>query len=492
VWNDFQIIEPAVADDAVEFDLASNQSEEIRALVPRRELMIFTTSAEWAASGGRPGAILTPDSIAARRVSQHGSGLLAPVSVADSIFFVQQKGVVPRVMSPDANGNMRSIDASMLSRHLFEGYTVVDWAWSEDPFSTLWVVRSDGKLLSCTYIPEQSLLAWCQHDIGSDAKVKSVAVKPEATQDAVYLVVRRDKGIVGGTPRVQWSLERFAYRTFTDQRFGVFLDESVSYNGQNTTETVTVADGASNNGDIGETVQLQFSAAPTGVAVGVDVQIDDPSGGRPYRFRLTVDNGSENYDAVVLTRPLTVVGDDEVRSGTIIDVTHSDWWILATALGGLYYMPESVLVDGSYTNTITVVADGEVIEDVPVLGGGVDIEMFTDPGGAGIIHAGVGYNSDFESLDALRERGREKIISEVGVELEEAHGGYVGSRLTKLTPIRARRTEDDYATLATESRDEYVKVADQWGKKGRVAFRNSDPIPVTLLGVTRKIAYGGK
>ena len=52
---------------------------------------------------------------------------------------------------------------------------------------TTWVVRSDGALLSLTYIKEQQMLAWARHD--TDGVFESVTVIPEGNEDVPYFFI---------------------------------------------------------------------------------------------------------------------------------------------------------------------------------------------------------------------------------------------------------------------------------------------------------------
>jgi hypothetical protein len=56
-----------------------------------------------------------------------------------------------------------------------------------------------------------------------------VCVVPEGAEDKVYLVVRRS---INGS--VKRYIERMATRTFSDETRAIFMDASVSYDGQNT------------------------------------------------------------------------------------------------------------------------------------------------------------------------------------------------------------------------------------------------------------------
>jgi hypothetical protein len=84
-------------------------------------------------------------------------------------------------------------DLTTMARHLFDGYTIVDMAYQQTPHSILWVVRSDGAVLSLSYLREQGVMAWAQHEFRGQAtgNAESVCCVPEGGEDAVYFVVTR-------------------------------------------------------------------------------------------------------------------------------------------------------------------------------------------------------------------------------------------------------------------------------------------------------------
>jgi hypothetical protein len=216
-----------LAEDAFERELAAVKREEIRALVPGRVLMAFTNVAEWAISGAGEGAAISPLSFAARSRTTRGSSWVEPVKVGDDeVLFFPPAGNVVRELALDGNtGKYSAPDATIFSKHLFAGRQIVSRAWQEEPWSILWVVLDDGKLLSFSYVAEHQLRAWAWHD--TQGAVESVCCVREGAEDAVYLSVRRT--INGATKRF---IERMDSRaTVTDARRGLFLDAAVSYDG---------------------------------------------------------------------------------------------------------------------------------------------------------------------------------------------------------------------------------------------------------------------
>ena len=95
----------------------------------------------------------------------------------------------------------------------------------------LWLVRSDGVLVSLTYDREQQVRAWCRHEMGGEGAVESVAVvpDPDGINDDVYVAVRRT--VNGATVRyVEWMRPPFR-ADLEAAADGFFVDCGLSYEG---------------------------------------------------------------------------------------------------------------------------------------------------------------------------------------------------------------------------------------------------------------------
>jgi len=241
---------PSRDDDALSFAIKAQQNNAIRHLLPLSDLIALTAGGEWRIfADGAPA--ITPTSLSTKPQGYAGANNVQPVLTSGTILYVQAQGSRIRelAINPDSSGTgYKSVDMSLMAPHLFNSKTVVDLAYTRAPEQRLWAVRSDGYLLSMTYVPEQQVYAWNQHD--TDGLFESVCTIPEDNEDAVYVVVKRT--IDGRTVRF---VERFKTRLFADQEDAYFLDCGGTYDSTPTTtldtlwhlegETVSVlADGA--------------------------------------------------------------------------------------------------------------------------------------------------------------------------------------------------------------------------------------------------------
>jgi hypothetical protein len=255
-YANFAISTPIEDSDSISFALAGRQVNVVKHLLDLARLLVFTTGSVLAVDGDQAGT-LTPSAINPRRVARQGIGRLPPLEVNDAAIYVQGRGSIVRSLVPvEAGGAFGGYSGSNLcvfANHLFDGYTVVDWDYAEEPSGVVWVVRSDGVLLGLTYLAEEQIWGWHRHD--TDGFVENVCVIPEGAEDRVYLVVRRTIG--GATVRY---VERMESRFFTAVEDAWFVDCGLSYSGWRTgQQTVTLSGGS--NWDNTETLTCHASTA---------------------------------------------------------------------------------------------------------------------------------------------------------------------------------------------------------------------------------------
>lgn len=238
-YYNFTISSPLQDDDAVTATLVSRKVNLIQHIVDAGMLLALTSGEEWVIKGD-PADILRPTEVNAKNYGKHGVSGLAPIEIDQRLLYVQARqskvrdvGLGPQVAYQGFVGR----DMTIFANHLFDGYTLVDWCYAEEPHSIVWVVRDDGVLLSLTLVDDQQVLAWAHHDtLGT---VENVCAIPEAGEDRVYLVVHRDGGRY---------LERMRSLFWTDiLTDAAFVDSMLSYDGRNTdgTKTMTLTGGTS-------------------------------------------------------------------------------------------------------------------------------------------------------------------------------------------------------------------------------------------------------
>jgi len=210
--------------DGMELRIASGQYNRVRHLVALSDLIAFTAGGEFRIySDGAPA--ITPTTVTIKPQGYAGASNVQPVVTTGSILYVQAQGSRIRELSYNWEANAyRSVDASIMAPHRFNGFTITDLAYSRAPDSICWAVRNDGVLLGMTYVPDQQVYGWHAHD--TDGAFESVCVVPENNEDVLYAVVRRT---IGGT--ALRYIERLRSRLFTDPADAFFVDSGLTYDG---------------------------------------------------------------------------------------------------------------------------------------------------------------------------------------------------------------------------------------------------------------------
>jgi hypothetical protein len=162
-FKNFTISQPIEDSDAITFNLAGKQVNEVQHIVDLNRPVVFTTSGEHVLEGSASG-FLSPSEINPKQHTYFGSNTLSPILIGPSALFVQARGSFVRDLffnwqSDGYTGN----DLTITANHLFDNYTLVDWDYAQIPQSIVWAARSDGTLLGLTYVREQQIFAWHRH-----------------------------------------------------------------------------------------------------------------------------------------------------------------------------------------------------------------------------------------------------------------------------------------------------------------------------------------
>ncbi len=109
------------------------------------------------------------------------------------------------------------------------------------------------------------------------------------------------------------------------------------------------------------------------------------------------------------------------------------------------------------------------------------------------LHVGLEFTPELETLDVAQVEGRlrEKTVVSVGFEVDESRGLEAGQDFDNLVPWRQRDVVDSYGPVSAATELVEVHVPGKWDKSARAALRQTWPLPVSVLGIARKLAVGG-
>lgn len=258
---------PVRDDDRIAFRLAAREANTIRHLVPLTQLLVLTSAAEWCVTSVNSDA-LTPTSISVRPQSYIGASNAQPVVINNSLIFGAARGGHIRELgyAQSARGFV-SGDLSIRAAHLFDGFEIVDMAYAKAPQPIVWFVSSSGKLLGLTYVPEQQIGAWHQHDT-KDGSFESCTVVSEGGEDVLYCIVRRH--VAGVWVR---RVERMDSRHFSDQADAFFVDCGLTYTGA----PATTISGLDHLNGCMVSILADGAVHPQRLVVGGAITLDQPA-----------------------------------------------------------------------------------------------------------------------------------------------------------------------------------------------------------------------
>lgn len=459
---------PIRDDDRIEFRVAAREANTIRHIVPLTQLLLLTGSAEWRVSSLNSDEI-TPTTISVRPQSYIGASNVQPVIINNALVYCGARGGHIRELGYNwqASGFITN-DLSIRSAHLFDNYEISDMAFAKAPIQMVWFVSTSGMLLGLTYTPEQQVGAWHKHD--TDGVFESCTVVAEGNEDRLYVVVKRT--INGQTKRY---VERMSSRHFDSIEGAFFVDSGATYNGTNTTATTVTVSGGTTWGPA-DVLTITASSAiftyPGTGDVNDAIVLTDTAGNK---YRLTI---RSTTSTTVATARVDVTLPVALRN-------------TATAL---YSFARNTISGLSWLEgkTVSILADGAVQPRKVVTSGTITIDRASS-----IIHIGLPYESDLQSLplamgiDNGMGQGRYKNVNKAWLRVYQSSGIFIGPDPQNLVEAKQRTTEPYGSPPALKTEEIQIMLTPSWLDSGQVFVRQSDPLPLSIVGMTLEVAIGG-
>ncbi len=468
--SDLSYTLPSKDSDRINIRVAAREANTINHIVPLTQLLLLTSAAEWRVSPVNSD-VLSPSTISVRPQSYIGANDVQPEIVNNTVVYCSARGGHVRELgySWQASGFVTG-DLSVRAAHLFDDLDVTDMCYSKSPQPILWFVSSNGNLLGLTYMPEQQIGAWHQHD--TDGLFETATAVAEGSEDRLYVIVKRTIG--GSTKRY---VERMASRQITTLTNCFFVDCGLTYNGNNTTATTVTVSGGTTWGpsDVltitASSAIFQFPSTSTPPTDINDAIVLTDSAGNLYRLRIIGTSSTTVATARVdVTLPVALR-----NTATTV------WGFARDTVSGLTHL------NGK---TVSILADGAVQPQETVSGGSVSLDR-----AAVVIHVGLPYESDLQTLPAVMSldgygQGRYKNVNKAYIRVFKSSGIFIGPTADRLVEAKQRTTEP-YGTPPSLKSDEIdVDLKPAWRAGGQVYLRQADPLPLTVVGLTLEVVLG--
>lgn len=479
---------PPVDSDAIVTTPWGQQVNGIQALQPMPGGLIAGTGLDaWQVSGaGGAGAPWTPSSESAQPQESNGFSPILPILRIDyDLLYNQQLGYTIRDLQYNFFTNIYAgTDLSYLYNHLFDGFTIVSWAWAKIPWKIVWATRDDGRFLSLTYDKEEQLAGWCRHDTNGLVCSNEVATEPPV--DAPYFVVKRyivgfaqwayyiermdnrlwdgpespwcvDAGLALGQPAPNATLSALAAEGLGDITGGYIADGGQGYT--NPTAQIIDPAGTGTGGIIRLAAEpvgfgriLQFAIVNPGqnYSPGTYVVISDPTGAGatfiPFVSQNVIFNASDNVfqntnpgDVIRIGGGQAVVSSVSTLSQVlaaitvpILDVVPNDpnrLPVPAVAGDWTITTPVSVVSNLGHLEgmQVTGLADGAIIPLTTVQNGSVTL-----PAPASAVTIGLPFIAQLQAMHLEDQsqgtiQGKRKVISGINVRMEKSRGFQLGA-----------------------------------------------------------------
>lgn len=451
-FNDYT---PETDDDSSwDFTLASSKLDAIQWMTSQRQLRVGTAGSEYTLDGGSTQSSITPTNVRVRKETENGSLFFPALAIRNSTLFAQRskKKLHEFVFDFNTDGFVDP-DLTLAADNIARA-GIKRLAFQREPYGIIWSCLDDGSLIGLTYMRDQDVVAWHQHQLGgTDVKVKDVSVITGATETEVWMVVERT--IDGSTVRYVERLDtEFRDKTVNDARF---LDSFLTTTGEEPAATLTPA---------ATTGTVTFTAGSS-VFIAGDVGREIRSG-TAKAIITAYTSGTEVTARIVVDFPST----GAISSG--------DWTLSSDTVTGLDHL------EGE---SVTILADGAVHPNVTVSSGSITLNgQYTK------VHVGLGYTRQLKTLHidsgsaAGSSYGSRSRITTLTLRFFETVGCKYRASTGSLKPLTFRNINDisdEGVPLFTGEKE--VKAGQGWGNQNWIEVTQEQPLPLTLLGYVAKL-----
>ena len=231
---------PTLADDRLSVRMAARQASSIRHIVPVQDVILLSASNVTRMFSTDGNAIVAAN-VSLKPQSYVGCSNVQPVVVDNTIIYASARGGHIREISYSWQAQSYITgDLSLPAVHLFDGFDIVDMAFTQTPYPIVWCVNTSGTLIGLTYVRDQQVAAWHHHD--TDGVIESCCTVSETNdlgqlEDFLYLVVARQIG--GATKRY---VERKASRFFQTLADSYFVDCGATFTSETPVSSISGLD----------------------------------------------------------------------------------------------------------------------------------------------------------------------------------------------------------------------------------------------------------
>lgn len=459
--SDFSTSPILVASDSFSHEIDSNDFSPIRHLISvRGGIIAMSAGGIWLMSGSENGAITATDVQADANVYT-GVSDVVPLKIDTDILYTSGTGGrVNALAYQDQYKLYTPTDISILANHLIDKKRIISWAYADEPHRLIYAVREDGVMLLLTMIKEQEVFAWTRRV--TRGQYLDVATFDGDGETDVYFIVRRK---INGVYRK--VIERLATRALETQEDAWFLDCALGL-------PVTYPE-----------AELEIAAATgTGIAAtATSAVFTSAHVGAVLRFGGGKARVTSVQNAVSATLDIITDFDQLEHYSTVPRLAQIGEWTLdipATTISGLYHL------EGQ---TVTALADGNVIRDLVVSGGAVTLPQSATRVVVGIPYKSVALNLPLTVQGTVVENKRKRVTG-LAMRLLDTRGIRVGNKIDELYAPRSASMQVLGEANPAFSGITHTIIEPVWGEEGQSYIVQKYPLPATILGYILEVDVG--
>jgi hypothetical protein len=293
-YENMDFTRPTVENDAFVIGLVANKVNVVNQLTPTKDgLLALTSNNIFSILGSNQDYLTAAPPPRIRPEISRGSSRLNTITIDNVSFYETAKtGEIRTIGFNFEIDGIKSDDITIFSRHLFENFDTVAWAYGEKPASAIIMIRDDGKALCLTWDQAQQVWGWTLWE--TDGWFRGVTVVTEGGEDRFYLLVERERG--GDTALF---VERMASELWEDQVDACYLDCARTFTNEVAVDVVDRMDHLE-----GRTVVAWVDGAAVTTYNGQPLVVTDGRVQLPVAgLKITV---GLSYEALIETLPLAV------------------------------------------------------------------------------------------------------------------------------------------------------------------------------------------
>jgi hypothetical protein len=451
--DDYNNFEPTGTDltvldnNGLRFQIASEQSNSIQWMRSGPILFIGTKGGQYAVRSS--GAAIIPSDVNVSRQNGYGASIIEPYLISNSLIYVDRttRKIMEMVYNYDTD-NYESHEISVIANHILrQGVRAIYTSYRQSPDNVIWYVLESGRLVGMTYLKEQKLIAFHNHDVGGRYESETVS-SGLLIEGETYII----KSASGGAD---------------------FTTVGASSNTIGVEFTATNITPTWGTGSLARITNAEANAITTVPSALEQTDITY------IAVRRTINSSTKQY-IEYFTDDEWADHDQDKDDFFFLDSGRSYDGTATTTISGLWHL------EGE---TVSIVGDGAKLPDETVSGGQITVDESVEKASVG-----YSYTASCKTLpldlqgDIGSSQGSLKRVSKVIVRVWNSLGCQVGEKTTNLDDIVFRES-DDRMDLSPPlfTGDKTVLTNMDYNTEGGMYIQQDKPFPLNLLYVTYEI-----